>query len=70
MPLVPSASRTRLISCLRSISTAAAAHAGVIAPVGPFRAQLAPPGFTFPAAARAQIAARIEQRRIERRREP
>jgi hypothetical protein len=48
----------------------AAAHAGVTAPVGPFRAQLAPPGFTLPAAVRARIAARIEQRRIERRREP
>jgi hypothetical protein len=49
---------------------AAAARAGVIVPVGPFRAQLAPPQFTFPAAARARIAARIEARRVERRREP
>jgi hypothetical protein len=40
------------------------------AAAGPFRAQRAPPEFTFPAAARARIAARIEQRRIERRREP
>jgi hypothetical protein len=51
-------------------TAASAAHAAVIAPVGPFRAQLAPPGFTFPAAARARIAARIEERRVERRREP
>jgi len=51
-------------------AAAVAARTGVIAAVGTFRAQLAPPGFTFPPAARARIAARIEQRRIERRREP
>jgi hypothetical protein len=51
-------------------AAAAAARAGVIAAVGTFRAQLAPPGFTFPAEARARIATRIEARRVERRREP
>ncbi|HUO20313.1 MAG TPA: sialidase family protein [Steroidobacteraceae bacterium] len=51
-------------------AAAAAARAGVTTPVGPLRAQLAPPAFTLPAAVRARIGARIEQRRIERRREP
>ncbi|HEV2286017.1 MAG TPA: sialidase family protein [Steroidobacteraceae bacterium] len=51
-------------------AAAAATHAGVITPVGPLRAQLAPPAFTLPPAVRARIGARIEARRIERRREP
>ena len=51
-------------------AAASAAHAGVIAPVGVFRAQRAPPDFTLSAEVRQRIAQRIEERRIERRREP